>query len=196
MLLHNKTCSDKKFQWQKKPPYLSDKRTCLLFHGCCFTVCRLLPLLAIQLLSNRGRCTRNPMTFRTPGAVGAIREKALLVQINTRCCGKGNCTFRKRLPKRVSSSLVTYPGDPARSRRSLGHTGTSGPGTRVRPGLQGRSVSPLRPSLALCFHGRTAAFCDFLGVDAAGNLLKSGTIRSRGKKDAMSVRSVPLAFLG
>lgn len=168
---------------------------CLLFHRCCFTVCCFLPLLPIQLLSNRGRCTSDPMTFRTLGSVVAIREKALLVQVNAMRCDKGNCTFWKCLPKRVSSSLVTWPGDTAQSWRSLGHAGTLGPGPHVWPGVWGVSVPPLSPSLTLCFHNQTFAFCDFLGVDAMSNLLKTSAIRSRGKKDAISVQSVPLAFL-
>lgn len=60
-------------------------------------------------------------------------------------------------------------------------------------GLTHMGVSP---SLTLCFRNRTSAFCDFLGVDAMSNLLKTSAIRSRGKKDAISVRSAPLAFLG
>lgn len=52
------------------------------------------------------------------------------------------------------------------------------------------------PASALFFHSWTSVFCDFLGVDAASNLLKTSAIRSTSKKDAISVRSVPLAFLG
>lgn len=45
--------------------------------------------------NNRGRCRRNLVTFRTPGAMlwVAIWEKELLIQFNVGCYDKGNFTF-------------------------------------------------------------------------------------------------------
>lgn len=67
-----------------------------------------------------GRCKRNPVTFRTPGATLwiAMREKELSRQFSVGCHDKGNFTFEKSSPERFSGSLVTWPEGPAQSYRA------------------------------------------------------------------------------
>ena len=67
---------------------------------------------------------------------------------------------------------------------------------RVTWGADGCQCHRSIPASALVFHGWTSAFCDLSVADAASNFLKTSASRHRSKKDAVSVRSVPLAFLG